>query len=106
MKEYALWLVWYVVSGVENELDTKPQNYVEKCIVLCAQDKSTAQSNDLKTKSWVYEDHHLLKKKSARQGIHQSNVICSTMGWLEKGSQTIEYGKNYDGCWTGELFMK
>jgi len=106
MMEYAPRLVRYVVNDVEKELDTKPQNYVEKRLVVCAQDESTAQSNDGKAKSWVFEDHHPLRKKGAGRGIHQSDVICSTVGWLEKGSQTIEYGKNYDGYWTGELFVK
>jgi hypothetical protein len=40
------------------------------------------------------------------RGIHKSDVICSTVGWLEEASQTLEYGKNYDGYWTGELFVK
>jgi hypothetical protein len=28
------------------------------------------------------------------------------MGWLEEGSETLKYGKNYDGYWNGELFVK
>ena len=28
------------------------------------------------------------------------------VGWLADASQTLEYGKNYDGYWTGELFVK
>ncbi|KAI6146346.1 hypothetical protein BKA82DRAFT_13154 [Pisolithus tinctorius] len=39
-------------------------------------------------------------------GLHQSGVICLTVGWLQEASQTLEYGKNYDGFWTGELFLK
>jgi hypothetical protein len=27
-------------------------------------------------------------------------------GWLKDASQTLEYGKNYEGYWTGELFVK
>ena len=52
------------------------------------------------------EGEHALKKKGVGWGIHQSDVICSTMGWLEEASQSLEYGKNYDGYWTGELFVK
>src|SRR5882762_7350923 len=37
---------------------------------------------------------------------HQSDVICLTVGWLADASQTLEYGKNYEGYWTGELFVK
>ena len=47
-----------------------------------------------------------LKKKGPGQGLHQSDAICSTVGWLCEASQTLEYGKNYDGYWNGELFVK
>lgn len=33
-------------------------------------------------------------------------MICVTYGWIEDASQTLEYGKNYEGYWTGELFVK
>ncbi|KAG1781318.1 hypothetical protein EV702DRAFT_963062 [Suillus placidus] len=55
---------------------------------------------------WVFKDQHALRKKGVGRGIHQSNVICSTIGHLVEVSQTLEYGKNYDGYWTGELFVK
>ena len=32
--------------------------------------------------------------------------ICSTVGWLKEAGQSLEYGKNYDGYWTGEMFIK
>jgi hypothetical protein len=66
----------------------------------------TAQANDSWVKSRVFEDQHSLQKKGAGQGIHQSDVICSTVGWLKDASQSLVYGKNYDGYWTGELFIK
>ena len=47
-----------------------------------------------------------LKKKGAGRGLHQSDVICSIYGWLKGASVTMEYGKNYKGYWTGELFVK
>jgi hypothetical protein len=106
MKEYGRRLVRFTVNDVENEADNQQGNFVEKRLVLCAHDKMTAQSNDSRARSWVLEDHHQLRKKGAGRGIHQSDVICSTVGWLEKGSQTLEYGKNYEGYWTGELFVK
>jgi hypothetical protein len=28
------------------------------------------------------------------------------VGWLKEASQSLEYGKNYDGYWTGEMFVK
>ena len=33
-------------------------------------------------------------------------MINSIIGWLKNASQTLEYGKNYDGYWNGELFVK
>lgn len=66
----------------------------------------TAQANDGRTKSWVLDGEQLLKKKGVGHGIHQSDVICSTYGWIEEASQSMEYGKNYEGYWDGELFIK
>jgi hypothetical protein len=37
------------------------------------------------------------RKKGVGRGLHQSDIICSTVGWIEEASQTLEYGKNYDG---------
>ncbi|KAI6037409.1 hypothetical protein PISMIDRAFT_28841 [Pisolithus microcarpus 441] len=33
------------------------------------------------------------------------DVICSTVGHLVEAGQSLEYGKNYDGYWNGELFV-
>jgi hypothetical protein len=74
--------------------------------VLVAQDEMTPQANDRKKKSWVLDGEQPLKKKGVSHGIHQSDVICSTFGWLKDASQGLEYGKNYEGYWTGELFVK
>jgi hypothetical protein len=38
--------------------------------------------------------------------MHQSDVICSSIGWLKEASQSMEYRKNYEGYWNGELFVK
>ena len=64
------------------------------------------QTNDAPEKSWVLRDHHPLWKKGVGCGMHQSNIICSSIGWLKEGSQSLEYGKNYDSYWNGELFVK
>ncbi len=66
----------------------------------------TAQANDGKRKSWVLNNKQPLQIKGQGQGIHQSNVIYSTVSWLSDASQSLEYGKNYDGYWTGEMFVK
>jgi len=47
-----------------------------------------------------------LLKKGVGCGSNRSDVICSTVGWLKEAGQQHEYGKNYDGYWTGELFVK
>jgi hypothetical protein len=99
-------IVQYVVGSVEKEVEKHPSNFVERRVVLCAHDEMTAQANDSHVKSWVFEDQHSLREKGADRGIHQSDVICSTVGWLKNASQSLEYGKNYDGYWTGELFVK
>lgn len=106
MKSCESRLVCFVVGDVDEELVAAPDNYVERRLVLVAHDEMTAQANDSKEKSWVFEDQHALRKKGVCRGIHQSDVICSTIGHLVEASQTLEYGKNYDGYWTGELFVK
>lgn len=69
--------------------------------------KITAQANDTHSKSWVLGNEHHLQKKGPDCGIlHKSDIICLTVGWLKDVSQTIEYVKNYDGYWTGKLFVK
>ena len=106
MEEHVKRLVQYVVGNVEEEDISEPENYVERRLVLCAHDEMTAQANDGKAKSWVLDNQHMLRKKGVGRGIHQSDVICSTVGWLKDASQSLEYGKNYEGYWTGELFIK
>jgi hypothetical protein len=97
-------LACYQVGNVDKEV--LATNFVERPLVLVAQDEMTSQAHDTVTKSWVFENQHALRKKGAGRGLHQSDVICSTVGWLRDASQSLEYGKNYDGYWTGELFVK
>jgi len=106
MAEHQKWLIEYVVGDVETEVVKIPENFVERHHVICTHDEMTAQANDGKKKSWVMDGEYVLKKKGQGRGIHHSDVICSTFGWLKEASQTLEYGKNYDGYWNGELFVK
>ena len=106
MKQHRQRVVEYVVGDVGKEKGKVVENYVERRLVLVSHDESTTQANDGRKKSWVHENEHALKKKGAGRGIHQSDVICSTMGWLGAASQSLEYGKNYEGYWNGELFVK
>ena len=99
-------LVEYSPENVEKLGDKVVNNYVERILVLMAHDESTTQANDSQGQTWVLDGEHAIKKKGPGRGLHQSDCICSTIGWLKNGSQTLEYGKNYDGYWTGELFIK
>ena len=98
-------MVEYKIGEVETEL-TKQLQPGEWRIVLVAHDESTMQANDGEKEGWVMNGEQPLKKKGAGRGLHQSDVICSTHGWLKGASVTMEYGKNYEGYWTGELFVK
>ncbi|TFY70750.1 hypothetical protein EVG20_g2243, partial [Dentipellis fragilis] len=100
-------IVRYVVGDVEHELDERlPKwNCVEPRLVVCAHDESTMQANDGMKRSWVLDGEQPLRKKGQGRGIHRSDVICSTVGWLKDAGQSLEYGKNYEGYWTGELFV-
>jgi hypothetical protein len=106
MAEYRARLVEYKVGDVDTEVSKEATNYVLRRLVLCAQDEMTSQTNDGQPESWVLEGEHALKKKGVGRGMHQSDFICSTFGWLSEASQSLEYGKNYEGYWTGELFVK
>jgi hypothetical protein len=61
----------------------------------------TAQANNSWVKSRVFEDQHSLWKKGAGQGIHQSDVICSTVGWLKDASRVWRMAKTMMGTGQG-----
>jgi hypothetical protein len=105
MKEHERRLVRYVVGDVEKESDIPPSNFVETRLVICAHDEMTTQANDGQSMSWVPDGEHKLRKKGVGRGLHQSSIICSTVGHLEEAAHTIEYGKNYEGYWNGEMFV-
>ena len=88
---------------MDQELIIPHENYVKHHLVLLAQDEMTAQANDITSKMWVFKDQHHLRKKGVGHGLHKSDTLCSTVRWLEDGIQMLEYGKNYEGYWTGEL---
>ncbi|KAJ7692283.1 hypothetical protein B0H17DRAFT_851995, partial [Mycena rosella] len=106
MEEYRRRLVEYTVGDVDVQMQKPRGNYIERELVLGAHDEMTAQANDGKKKSWILDGEHALKKKGVGRGMHQSDVILSTVGWLSEASQSMEYGKNYEGYWTGEMFVK
>lgn len=106
MLAYRACLVRYTVGSPDEEEDIEPANYVEQRLVLCPHDESTSQANDSHNKAWTFEDQHQLRKKGASRGLHTSAVITATVGYLKEATHIIEYGKNYDGYWTGEMFVK
>ena len=105
MQQYRSRMVEYKIGEVEIEI-IKPLQTGERRIVLVAHDESTMQANDGEKEGLVLDGEQPLKKKGVGRGLHQSDVICSTYGWLKGASVTMEYGKNYKGYWTGELFVK
>ena len=106
MKEYHRRLVEYEIGNVEQEVLKEPENCVKPRLVLVAHDESTSQANDGLKAGWVLDGEQPLKKKGPGRGLHQSDVTCLTFGWMKEASQTLEYGKNYEGYWNGELFCK
>jgi hypothetical protein len=106
MLAYCARLVRYKVGSPDEEEDIKPANYVERRLVLSPHDESTSQVHDSHDKAWTFEDQHQLQKKGAGRGLHTSGVITATIGYLEEATQIIEYGKNYEGYWTGVMFVK
>ena len=95
-----------MVGDVNTVLADPQRNFVECILMLVAHDEMASQANDSYDKSWVFGDEHQLRKKGASCGLHQSDGIWSTVGWLRKGSQTLKYGKNHEGYWNGELLVK
>ncbi|KAJ3768680.1 hypothetical protein FB446DRAFT_694658 [Lentinula raphanica] len=69
-------------------------------------DEMVAQSNDDLPMEWAFEGQHKLRKKGVGRGIHCSDVIASTVGWMKDAGEQMEYGKNHEGYWNGELFVK
>ena len=102
MAKHQRQLVEYSPENVEKLADKVINNCVIRILVRMARDESTTQANDSQGKTWVLDGKHAMKKKGPGRGLHQSDCICLTIGWLKNGSQTLEYGKNYDGYWTGE----
>ena len=81
-------MVQFIIGNVDEQIPSS--NCVERPLVLCSHDESTSQANDSSEKSWVLGDKHHLHKKGVGQVLHQSDVICSPVGWLADVSQTLE----------------
>jgi hypothetical protein len=98
-------LIHYVASDIDTVLLDSQQNFVEPILVLVAHDEMVSQTNDSPDKSWVLGNEHQLQKKGPGRGLHKSDRICPTVGWLKEGSQILEYGKNYNNyCFVKQVF--
>jgi hypothetical protein len=83
----------------------KPLPPVVHKLVLVAHDELTNTANDGPKVLWVLEGEQPILKKGAGCGSHRSDMICSTYGWLKDAGVQLEYRKNYEGYWTGEMFV-
>jgi hypothetical protein len=96
-------LVGYLPEDVTKEVPLPHLQPDERKIVIVTRDEMTAQAHDGRSMSWVWKGEQPLRKKGPGHGLHQSDVICSAVGWLKEASETVEYGKNYDGYRSGEM---
>ncbi|KAE9394968.1 hypothetical protein BT96DRAFT_958677 [Gymnopus androsaceus JB14] len=99
----------YLQKIVQDEMPKGLKKYMEVELLPRIQMKvgrGISLTNNAQVKNWVFRDQHMLRKKGVGCGIHKSDALCSTVRWLRNGSQSMECGKNYEGYWTGELFVK
>lgn len=104
MTEYHERLVEYKMGNPMVEVQ-KNTPLVLWRLVLVVHDESTCMENDGPKASWVIDGEQPILKKGVGRGSHQSDVICSMVGWIESAGVQIEYGKNYDGFWKKEDFV-
>ncbi|KAH8928062.1 hypothetical protein BT69DRAFT_1182933, partial [Atractiella rhizophila] len=75
-------LCQYEVGNVMKEVvkDLAPET---RRVVLVSHDESTCNAHDGKHFSWVLNGQNNLRKKGQVRGLHRSDFICSTQGWLD-----------------------
>jgi hypothetical protein len=105
VKAYEPLLVKYVVGDVNSTLTVTPSNYMERRLVLTPHDEMVSQAHDGEERYWALVNKYCLWKKGAGCGLH-SGMICLTVSWLSEACKILEYGKNHEGYWTRELFVK
>ena len=97
-------LIEYAERDVQTEI--KKGRGDKPPAILVFHDECTFTANDGPRKSWVLDNSHKLRKKGVGRGIHRSDFICNSVGWLKDGGQSLEYGKNHQGFWTGEMLAQ
>ena len=78
----------------------------KKKLALLAHNEFTVRAKDGEKAGWGPGGEQPILKKGAGHGEHQSNVICSTYGWLKDAGEQLEYRKNCEGYWDGEKFVE
>ncbi|KAH8828793.1 hypothetical protein DL96DRAFT_1695984 [Flagelloscypha sp. PMI_526] len=82
---------------------TQAREWLKKNGFVYTEHKKAA--HDGQKKGWVQNGEFPLRKKGAGRGIHRSDTICPCHGHITAAGQSLEYGKNYDGYWNGEMFV-
>jgi len=93
-------MVEYEVGNVEQRVPKDLNG--ERPIEVLFHDESTFQANDAEQKCWVLHNQHKLRKKGQGRGLHRSDFLNCSIGWLPEGGVGINYGKAHDGYWTGK----
>ncbi|KAI0687315.1 hypothetical protein C8Q76DRAFT_772206 [Earliella scabrosa] len=104
----------FVTTHILPDLQLKPSRLGLSCSSMCrlllsegftwSEHRKAAHNG--RRFNWLLNGESLIRKKGPGRDLHQSDFICSTVGWLSEASVTLEYGKNHDGFWNGELFCK
>ena len=74
--------------------------------MLCCHDEMMAWADDGRKQGWVMNGTQPLQQKCLGRGLHQIEVTCLTVSWMKDARQCLEYGKKYDGYWSGEMFVQ
>ena len=104
MRELAPRIVEYEIGDVTKRVEKDYGGTVPIEIVF--HDESTFQAHDGSSKVWVLDNQHKLRKKGAGRGVHRSDFIGPSKGWMREAGHGMHYGKGYDGYWTGEDVCK
>ncbi|KAH8929740.1 hypothetical protein BT69DRAFT_1195412, partial [Atractiella rhizophila] len=102
----------YARQTIREEIPQGLKNYLEVKLFPRIQFKPGPKGISLRTArrwlkkegfKWTYYKKGLyFEYKGQGRGLHRSDFICSTQGWLEEAGEQLEYGKNHEGYWNAE----
>ncbi|KAG1858571.1 hypothetical protein F4604DRAFT_1882904 [Suillus subluteus] len=96
----------YLHTIVNNEMPHGLKHYMELELFPRIHLKIGHGISLVTARQWFHrEDQFKLQKKGVGRGLHRSDVICSTVGHLVDAGESMEYGKNHEGYWNGEMFL-